>query len=310
MSVVLPTFNRAASLRPALEALLAQSADAGTYEVIVVDNNSTDGTAALLASIEDARIRAVREGRQGLSFARNAGIAAARAPIVAFTDDDVQVGREWVERIVSTLERRPEVDGTGGRVLPAWGTPPPCWLTRAHWAPLALQDHGPAPLEFDAADPRGLVGANLALRTSVFARIGLFSAHVQRVRDGIGSTEDHELLARLYRHGGRMLYEPDLVVTAPVQAERRRRAYHRRWHRGHGASHALMRDPDMERSRSSLFGVPGHLWAEALRDTARLAASLARADWAAAFAFELRLQFFVGFVRRRMRTARVEHAAR
>lgn len=275
-----------------------------------MDNNSNDGTSALLSTLHDPRIRAIREERQGLSFARNAGIAAARAPIVAFTDDDVQVGKGWVECIARTLGGRPDVDGMGGRVVPAWETPPPAWLTPAHWGPLALQDHGPAALIFDAADPRGLVGANLALRTRVFDRVGLFSPDVQRVRDGIGSTEDQELLARLYREGGRMLYAPDLVVTAIVQAERRTRAYHRRWHRGHGASYAVMREPGMERSRASVLGVPGHLWAEALRDVARLAASVARGDRAEAFASELRLQFFIGFAQRRVRMRNVGGADR
>jgi glycosyltransferase involved in cell wall biosynthesis len=296
LSVILPTFNRADSLKRALAALLRQTAMPGTYEILVVDNNCTDGTAAVVRGLADPRVRLIPEPRQGLSFARNAGIAAARAPIVAFTDDDVEVAPDWVDTIVTTLARHPGVDGVGGRVLPAWQHGRPPWLTREHWAPLALQDHGDARRVFDRAAPIGLIGANVAFRRGVFDRIGTFSPHVQRVKDGIGSTEDHELLTRLYEAGGRMLYQPKLLVMARVPDDRCLRRYHRRWHEGHGRFYARMRLPEVERARVTPLGIPGHL----LRDAARTAASFARsaavADWDRAFLAELRLRFLKGFV--------------
>jgi glycosyltransferase involved in cell wall biosynthesis len=201
LSVILPTFNRAASLPLALGALLRQSADPASYEIVVVDNNSTDGTAAVVAHHDRGRVRLVAESRQGLSYARNTGLEAARAPIVAFTDDDVEVAPDWVETILAALDRQPDIDGVGGRVLPAWQGSRPRWLTRDHWAPLALQDHGDSRRVFDRGTPVGLIGANVAFRREVFDRVGLFSPEVQRVKDGIGSTEDHELLTRLYEAG-------------------------------------------------------------------------------------------------------------
>jgi glycosyltransferase involved in cell wall biosynthesis len=120
LSVILPTFDRAGSLKRALDALLRQTALPGSYEVIVVDNNSTDGTAGVVALFDDRRVRLVAEPRQGLSYARNTGLAAARGRIAAFTDDDVEVAPDWVETIVSSLGRHPHVAGLGGRVLPAW----------------------------------------------------------------------------------------------------------------------------------------------------------------------------------------------
>ena len=206
LSIILPTYNRATSLKRAIGALLRQTAPADSYEIVVVDNNSSDGTRDAVSGFEDARVRLVPEPRQGLSFARNAGLDAALAPVVAFTDDDVEAAPDWVATIVSLLERHPDADGVGGRVLPAWEGGRPRWLTREHWAPLALQDHGDMRRTFDRDTPIGLIGANVAFRREVFERVGRFSADVQRVKDGIGSTEDHELLARLYAAGGRMLY--------------------------------------------------------------------------------------------------------
>jgi glycosyltransferase involved in cell wall biosynthesis len=297
LSVVLPTYNRAESLRRALAALTRQCADPASYEVVVVDNNCTDGTGEMVRALEDPRIRLVGEARQGLSFARNAGLAATEAPIVVFTDDDVEVARDWVETIVTSLDRNPSVDGVGGRVLPAWecGRPPE-WLTREHWAPLALQDHGDARAIFDRNHPVGLIGANVAFRRAVFDRVGLFSPTVQRVRNGIGSTEDHELLTRLYDAGGRMLYQPRMLVLARVQADRCDPAYHRRWHEGHGRFYALMRLADVERTRLSPLGIPGHLVRSAARDAVEWLRSVFTGDWNHAFLAELRLRFFKGFV--------------
>jgi len=296
LSVILPTYNRASALRRAIDGLLRQSADPSSYEIIVVDNNSTDGTASLLDSLDDPRLRVVKEPRQGLSFARNAGIAAARGRLVAFIDDDVEAAPDWVETIVATFAARPDVDGVGGRVLPAWPRPRPRWLTRTHWAPLALQDHGDAKRLFDRRTPIGLVGANLAFRRSVFDRVGTFAPAVQRVKNGIGSTEDHEFLSRVYETGGRMLYTPRLLVMARVQPERCNRAYHRQWHEGHGRFHALMRDPSMERARATLLGVPSHLLRTAAHDAIEWLSAAVSADWESAFAAELRLRFFRGFV--------------
>ena len=296
LSVILPTYNRVSSLKRALAALLRQSADPSSYEIVVVDNNCSDGTREMVEGLEEPRVRLVSEARQGLSYARNAGLAAARSEIVAFTDDDVEAAPDWVETVVTLMKRHPGADGVGGRVLPAWERGRPGWLTREHWAPLALQDHGDVRRTFDRDHPIGLVGANVAFRRGVFDRVGRFSPEVQRVRNGIGSTEDHEFLTRLYAAGGRMLYHPKMLVMARVQSERCDRAYHRRWHEGHGRFHAMMREPEIERARVSPLGVPGHLLRSAARDAAAWIGSIVSADWDRAFDAELRLRFFKGFV--------------
>ncbi|HXH07330.1 MAG TPA: glycosyltransferase, partial [Vicinamibacterales bacterium] len=208
ISVVLSTYNRAALLPAALEALLDQVGGAA-YEIIVVDNNSTDDTRRVVGAFAErsgGRLRYAFEPRQGLSYGRNTGIDLARAPIVAFTDDDVRVAADWVMRMREVFEQEPDIDYIGGRVLPQWRCPPPRWLTDAHWAPLALQDYGPEPFVTGRERAICLVGANLAFRRRVFDRVGLFHPALQRVGDGIGSTEDHEFQLRVWQAGLRGLY--------------------------------------------------------------------------------------------------------
>ena len=140
VSVIVPTFNRASSLDALLADLKAQSGDA-RFEILVADNGSADDTRDVVErhASDDHRIRYLFEPTPGASCARNAGIAAASAPILAFIDDDVRPRRDWVWSIVRAFAAHPEVDCIGGRVEPRWPVPPPRWLTPAHWPPLALQ---------------------------------------------------------------------------------------------------------------------------------------------------------------------------
>lgn len=302
VSIVLPTYNRAAALPSAIDSALAQTAAASTYEIVVVNNNSTDGTARVLAEYEamhPGRVRAVLETRQGVAHARQAGIEAARADIVAFFDDDCRVAPDWVEGIVRVFARHPEIECIGGKVLPQWSNPPPAWLTPAHWAPLALQDFGDEPMTLSLENPRGLISANLACRKSLFESIGGFSPQFQRVKDGIGSLEDDEWMRRLWKSGRVALYLPLLVTWTEVPASRLTRAYHRRWHRGHGRFYALLRADEMERSRGAFLGVPAHMYRSAMAEAAAWLGDIIAGRRDAAFLHEIKLRFIRGFVGQR-----------
>jgi len=296
VSVIVPTFNRAASLDALLADLKAQSGDP-RFEVLVADNGSADGTRAVVErhASDDHRVRYLFEPTPGASSARNAGIAAARAPILAFIDDDVRPRPDWVCAIVRAFAAHPEVDCIGGRVEPRWPTPPPRWLTPAHWPPLALQiDRGRSQyIDRDHASAC-LITANFACRAAVFAELGGFAADFRR-------DEDREFNLRMWRAGKRGLYVDTVAACADVQPERLTKRYHRAWHHGHGRFYALMRDPLFERSRAgAVLGVPAHVYRSAMGEASAWAASLLRGRRSAAFAHELRLRFLTAFAVQRM----------
>src|ERR1044071_765056 len=119
VSAVISTYNRCEMLPSALDNLLRQESEGVKYEVIIVDNNSTDGTRQVVESfIEQGHdnLRYVFEPCQGVSHARNTGIAHARAPIIAFADDDVTVSRNWIATIKRVFDEHPDVNCIGGRV--------------------------------------------------------------------------------------------------------------------------------------------------------------------------------------------------
>jgi len=322
LSVVISTYNGATRLPDALNSVLNQDADDLSYDVIVVDNNSRDATRAVIESFVARgfnQLRYVFEPRQGVSYGRNAGIALASAPIIAFFDDDVRVAGDWVRTIKRTLDEHPEVDFVGGRVLPTWQAPPPAWLTEANWSPLALVDYGPTPLYVTAERQLCLVSANLAVRRSLFDAVGLFAPELQRVKDSIGSMEDHELLTRCWRAGKQGLYVPSLLANTNVPANRMTKEYHRRWHRGHGVFCAMMRfieDTDQNGryigkysadESVTLFGVPAFLFRQIADEGRKWMLTSFRRQPALAFRHENNMRFLVSYSGTRYRQERVRH---
>jgi glycosyltransferase involved in cell wall biosynthesis len=304
VSLILCTFNRARQLRSAIEHLLAQSPDGPPFELLIVDNNSTDETRSIVEACIAAsndRLRYLFEPRQGVSYARNTGIARAQADIVAFTDDDVRVSRGWVEAIVRAFEAHPLIGCLGGRTLPAWPEPPPEWLTPLHWVgPLALQNYGDRPFIVDARRPICLAGANLAIRKEVFTRIGLFSPDYPR-------SEDTEFLIRFWLSDGQALYVPEMLVHADVQPERLTKAYHRQWHSNNGRCNARMQfeersDPvvglrEANPKIARVFGAPRFAFRQLGFEVWRwIGATLAGRE-PEAFYHEIRARSLIGYMR-------------
>jgi glycosyltransferase involved in cell wall biosynthesis len=303
VSVVLSTANRGPLLGAAIDRLLHQRPGTPSYEVIVVDNDSTDDTRAIVTRRQagsGGRLRYVFEPRPGLSHARNAGIAAALGDVVAFTDDDVRVADHWVDVIKHTFDAHPDVDCLGGRTLPIWPAEPPAWLTRRHWVgPLALQEYGDENLLIDARHARCLAGANLAFRRRVFSRIGLFALDYPR-------SQDTEFMLRYWRAGGRALYVPAMLLHAEVQPERLMKAYHRRWHARVGQSNARMGIEELTDAGGAIrialpqvrrvWGVPRFAVRLLLQEAWSWLREALRGDRPKTFSHELQFRALVGYV--------------
>ncbi|MBV9759417.1 MAG: glycosyltransferase family 2 protein [Acidobacteriaceae bacterium] len=298
VSVVMATYNRCGLLDEALRALLKQQTSL-KYEVIVVDNHSEDGTAAKVQehAAADSRVRYVYEGRQGVAYGRNAGIRAAVGSALAFCDDDVVVAPDWLQRMWDALSRYPEADFIGGKVLPVWKRPPPSWL-KADVAPLALQDRGDKAFRVDEENPVCLISASLGVRRRAFERSGFFDPETQRVKGGVGSTEDYDWELKVWRSGGHGMYVPDVICYCEVPEARMRKRYHRRWHLGHGKFKAMARHREFD-GRRLVLDVPLYMYRQAAEAAVQVPLWRLRGRKIEAFESESFLLFCLGFIRER-----------
>jgi glycosyltransferase involved in cell wall biosynthesis len=231
ISVILCTFNRCRTLGRALASVAAsQIADAVSWEVLVVDNNSKDRTREVVEGFSQQypnQFRYLFEPQQGKSHALNRGIREAEADVLVFMDDDVEVDSMWLDRLVRVM-RDKRWSGCGGRILPEAGFVPPRWLeTERHYAlaPLALFDLGSEAGELKEPP----FGTNMAFRKEMFSKYGGFRIDLGPQPGSQIRSEDTEFGARLLSGGERLWYEPSAVVYHPVTVERLQKKYFLAW---------------------------------------------------------------------------------
>jgi len=229
ISAVVCTRNRSAYLRKCLAALEKQTLSARDYEIIVVDNGSTDDTPRVVRSFceRNKNFIYVHEAKAGLSIARNAGIGASSGEFVAFTDDDAEPDLTWLNRILARFQEHPsDVGMVGGDVLPVWELERPSWLGDPLLRPLS------AGLKW-STEPRflrsgeWLVEVNSGYRKSTLVRLGGFPEHLGRIGELLLSG-DGGLNVLIERAGLRLFYDPAILVRHYIPASRTTKAWFRR----------------------------------------------------------------------------------
>jgi glycosyltransferase involved in cell wall biosynthesis len=231
ITVILCTYNRCQSLRTALDSVASSAFPNSTdWEVLVVDNNSTDATSDVVKDFchrSPQHFRYLFEPKQGKSNALNAGVRNTNAYIVAFMDDDVTVDPDWLCNLTKVLDSS-EWAGAGGRILPNWmcAQPPWLWFDGPHpLAPFAVFDLG--------TDGHALAeppfGTNMAFRREVFQKYGGFREDMGPCPGSQRQNEDTEFGRRLMAAGERLWYEPSAVVHHPVTEARVQKKYLLKW---------------------------------------------------------------------------------
>jgi glycosyltransferase involved in cell wall biosynthesis len=279
VTVLICTYNRQRLLGSTLDSLAAMRVPAGIrWDVLVVDNNSTDGTRAEVERRVPGfpvPLCCLFERRQGKAHALNTGIAASTAAVVAFTDDDVCVAPDWLGQAVRPLIERSDIDYTGGPVLPAWQVPPPRWISGnpgVFRGPIALLDYGTETFIFEERR-RIAMGVNMAVRRELIDRVGGFHPGLERKGPSLMGQGQAEFFFRTRRAGARGLYVPGMRLRHHVPGARLTRQYYRRWWYWKGVARARMQEmhPVLEngldlRLVPRLAGLPRFVWGDALRD--------------------------------------------
>jgi glucosyl-dolichyl phosphate glucuronosyltransferase len=255
ITVIVCTYNRCQSLAKVLESVASSTLPEGVeWEVLVVDNNSSDETRRVVEEFSGrhlGRFRYLFEPKQGLSHARNAGIRDAQGDILAFTDDDVTVEPTWLQNLTARLHDG-QWAGAGGRTLRAHPFSPPPWLGLEE--PYNLGG-GVGPW-FDLGDTpckltRPPYGANMAFQKKMFEKYGAFRTDFGRCGTGMLSNEDTEFGRRLLDGGEPLRYEPSAIVYHPVLEHRTQQSYLLTWYFNFGR--ATVRE---WKRRPDIWGIP------------------------------------------------------
>lgn len=221
ISVIVCTYNRAAYLRKALRSLCGQAFPKDAFEVLVVDNNSTDDTARLVREefAGEENVRYIFEPVQGLSQARNTGWRNARGEYVAYLDDDAVASERWLAEIqVAFGTTIPQPAVVGGEIDLAWEAPRPPWLIDAWLVYLGKFDLAPASRWLGSEEWVG--GGNCAFKRDVLAQIGGFDTQVGRKGDSLISNDEVLLFRKLQESGRRLYYRPAMKIWHSVPEER------------------------------------------------------------------------------------------
>jgi glycosyltransferase involved in cell wall biosynthesis len=231
-SVIIPTRNRAYALERCLASLTRQTIDGVTFEVLVVDNGSSDHTSAVASAFEPRlQMRYLHAPEPGLHVGRHAGWRASNADLLIFCDDDVEAEPSWVGAIIEAFED-PAVGLVGGNCYPRFEAPPPSWLMRWWHEPvgrghalghLSILDFGSG--EFDI-DPSFVWGCNFSVRRAALDAVGGFHP------DGMpkeqlrfrGDGESH-VAREMQRLGWRARFTSAASVHHQVSAQRMTAVY-------------------------------------------------------------------------------------
>jgi len=219
-TVVVCTRNRSLDLLQACEAIYEADFDPQRWEMLIVDNASSDDTHEVAKAFADrhpGRVRLLVEKEVGLSAARNAGIAAATGNIVIFVDDDAFPEPDWLASYVTAFERE-QVMCAGGPVAPLFAGELPPWFRGRYLPYLSAWDRGESLQELAYNEyPRG---TNIAFRRSVFEKVGTFSHDLGRKDGSLLSCEEIELCLRIERAGYVTLYLPRARVRHLTKVDR------------------------------------------------------------------------------------------
>lgn len=238
ISIIICTYNREKYIGSVLQALAGQKSD---FEIIVVDNNSTDATPQIAKQFKaehpELDITLCNEAEQGLSHARNCGIAQAKGDFLVFLDDDAIPCRDYLEKLDEGLKCHPGYAGFGGKIEPLFESVKPKWLCRWTLSWVSGLDMGANAKPFKPG--KYPIGANMGFRRDVVEKVGVFNPELGRSKKNLMGGEEKDFFLRIQRAGYDIIYLPEPSVQHIIPASRTTTDYIRRFAQGVGLSERL-----------------------------------------------------------------------
>lgn len=214
-SFITCTYNRDKYIGQTLQSVCDQKYPDNNYEIIVIDNNSTDNTASICeefrAEYPNKNFRYFKEMNQGLSFALNRGIKEAQGEYLIFVDDDETIIPEHLERLDNHLRTYPEAVLCGTPVIPVYEIPEPKWMSRFTQRLIGgYFDQGKEVKILEAKNYPGT--GHTIIKKELYERYGNYNTELGRKGTSLIGAEDKDMFNRLKNNNIICYYLPDIPI--------------------------------------------------------------------------------------------------
>ena len=218
ISIVICTHNRSNYLNKSIGSLVNQDINRDLYEILVVDNLSTDSTKEVVENFSNiVNVSYFYEPNLGLSHARNTGWKNAKAKYVGYLDDDAIASENWISKIIEVYETvKPTPSCVGGRINPIWESPKPAWLNSWLLHALSIIDWTDRAHFITNLKEEWLAGTNMAFEKEIIKKMGGFINGLGRVGNNLLSNEDLYIQRQLINAGYKCYYDPEISVSHHV----------------------------------------------------------------------------------------------
>ena len=228
ISIVICTYNRADYIFDALESLRNQTISKEVFEVIIVNNNSSDNTEIIcknyIQKYADYQFYYLNEPLQGSSFARNTGASIAKSPLLCFMDDDAVANTDYLEKIVLFFETHSTAGGLGGRIVPKYIPAEPKWMSHFVSSLVGNFNYNKQVVAF-AANKYPLE-SNMVVKKVDFDTIKGFNTALPGVKGTLRiGGEGKDFFLRLKALGRTIFYDPSVIVQHVVETAKLTREY-------------------------------------------------------------------------------------
>lgn len=195
LSIIICTYNRCKFLEKCINSIINQINEQNDIEIIIVDNNSNDGTKKLIENYNINFINYHLETNQGLSFARNKGIKESKGKYLAFVDDDATINKNWLESLLKHINKKSHNHIYGGPIYPNFEIDCPEWIDKEYFKRIFKKTDG---YLNNLVAQDGFSGGNMCIPKSVFEKIGFFNTNLGMIGNELGLGEESELFFRIY----------------------------------------------------------------------------------------------------------------
>jgi glycosyltransferase involved in cell wall biosynthesis len=228
LAVIICTYNRGKYIYNALRSLAENTFPPANYELLVIDNNSTDDTASecgrFHAAFPAVDYRYIVETQQGLSHARNRGIAEIKGDIIIYVDDDATVNPGYLQAFHMFFTQHPEAMAAGGPVMPVYETAKPRWLS--HFTIPLITGYFYKGERVKAFGKSGFPrGGNAAYRKTVFDKIGYFNVRLGRKGNNLIGAEEKDIFDKMRAQRMPFYYLSGAVLYHLIPASKLTNAY-------------------------------------------------------------------------------------